>query len=128
MRTIVTILLMMFLAQTTKAQEFIFETTAGEIVTKSKFIDQFQNDVYTNITPYILKQTTNESLQNGDSYTINCLKYRNWGNDPGDIHVIQVLHQGKEVFKLNNDESLDFCRNLHSKFASIYQYDCFKIR
>ena len=31
MRTIVTILLMMFLAQTTKAQEFIFETTAGEI-------------------------------------------------------------------------------------------------
>lgn len=54
MRTIVTILLMMFLAQTTKAQEFIFETTAGEIVTKSKFIDQFQNDVYTNITPYIL--------------------------------------------------------------------------
>ena len=104
MRTIVTILLMMFLAQTTKAQEFIFETTAGEIVTKSKFIDQFQNDVYTNITPYILKQTTNESLQNGDSYTINCLKYRNWGNDPGDIHVIQVLHQGKEVFKLNNDE------------------------
>lgn len=57
MRTIVTILLMMFLAQTTKAQEFIFETTAGEIVTKSKFIDQFQNDVYTNITPYILKQT-----------------------------------------------------------------------
>ena len=99
MRTIVTILLMMFLAQTTKAQEFIFETTAGEIVTKSKFIDQFQNDVYTNITPYILKQTTNESLQNGDSYTINCLKYRNWGNDPGDIHVIQVLHQGKEVFK-----------------------------
>ena len=27
MRTIVTILLMMFLAQTTKAQEFIFETT-----------------------------------------------------------------------------------------------------
>ena len=104
MRTIVTILLMMFLAQTTKAQEFIFETTAGEIVTKSKFIDQFQNDVYTNITPYILKQTTNESLQNGDSYTINCLKYRTWGNDPGDIHVIQVLHQGKEVFKLNNDE------------------------
>lgn len=71
MRTIVTILLMMFLAQTTKAQEFIFETTAGEIVTKSKFIDQFQNDVYTNITPYILKQTTNESLQNGDSYTVN---------------------------------------------------------
>ena len=104
MKTIVTILLMMLLVQTTKAQEFIFETTAGEIVTKSKFIDQFQNDAYTNITPYILKQTTNESLQNGDSYTINCLKYRNWGNDPGDIHVIQVLHQGKEVFKLNNDE------------------------
>ena len=50
MRTIVTILLMMFLAQTTKAQEFIFETTAGEIVTKSKFIDQFQNDVYTNLS------------------------------------------------------------------------------
>ena len=49
MRTIVTILLMMFLAQTTKAQEFIFETTAGEIVTKSKFIDQFQNDVYTKL-------------------------------------------------------------------------------
>ena len=92
MRTIVTILLMMFLAQTTKAQEFIFETTAGEIVTKSKFIDQFQNDVYTNITPYILKQTTNESLQNGDSYTINCLKYRNWGNDPGDIHVIHEFN------------------------------------
>ena len=45
MRTIVTILLMMFLAQTTKAQEFIFETTAGEIVNKSKFIDKIQNDV-----------------------------------------------------------------------------------
>ena len=55
-----------------------------------------------------MKQTTNESLQNGDSYTINCLKYRNWGNDPGDIHVIQVLHQGKEVFKLNNDEGWEY--------------------
>ena len=89
MRTIVAILLMMLLAQTTKAQELIFETTAGEIVTKSKFIDQFQNDVYPNITPYILKQTTNESLQNGDSYTINCLKYRNWGNNPGDT-IIEI--------------------------------------
>lgn len=48
-----------------------------------------------------MKQATNESLQNGDSYTINCLKYRNWENDPGDIHIIQVLHQGKEVLKLN---------------------------
>ena len=65
---------MMFLAQTTKAK-FIFETTTGEIC---KFIDQFQNEFYI-ITPYILKQTTNESLQNGDSYTINCLKYRNGG-------------------------------------------------
>ncbi|WP_304211426.1 hypothetical protein [Phocaeicola plebeius] len=101
MRTIVTILLMMLLVQTTKAQESIFETTAGEIVTKSKFIDPFRKKTYNNITPYILKQTTNESLQNGDSYTINCLKYRNWENDPGDIHIIQILHQGKEVLKLN---------------------------
>ena len=101
MRTIVTILVMMLLVQTTKAQELIFETTTGEIVTKSKFIDPFRKKTYNNITPYILKQTTNESLQNGDSYTINCLKYRNWENDPGDIHIIQVLHQGKEVLKLN---------------------------
>ena len=71
------------------------------IVTKSKFIDPFRKKTYNNITPYILKQTTNESLQNGDSYTINCLKYRNWENDPGDVHIIQVLHQGKEVLKLN---------------------------
>ena len=108
MRTIVILLVIMFWFQDTKAQEAIFETTRGEIVTKSKFIDQFQNDVYTNITPYILKQNTNESLQNGDSYTIKCLKYRNWENDPGDIHVIQVLHQGKEIFKLNKDEGWEY--------------------
>ena len=29
-----------------KSARIYFETTAGEIVTKSKFIDQFQNDVY----------------------------------------------------------------------------------
>ena len=46
MRTIVTILLMMLLVQTTKAQESIFETTAGEIVTKSKFIDPFRKKTY----------------------------------------------------------------------------------
>ena len=108
MKTIVTILVMIFLAQATKAQESVFEITAGEIITKSKFIDQFQYDVYTDITPYILKQNTNESLQNGDSYKINCLKYRNWENDPGDIHVIQVLHQEKEIFKLNKDEGWEY--------------------
>lgn len=37
-----TILVMMLLVQTTKAQELIFETTTGEIVTKSKFIDPFR--------------------------------------------------------------------------------------
>lgn len=36
MRTIVTILVMMLLVQITKAQELIFETTAGEIVTKKQ--------------------------------------------------------------------------------------------
>ena len=56
MRTIVTILVMMLLVQITKAQELIFETTAGEIVTKSKFIDQFQNDVYTNNSSLKIRQ------------------------------------------------------------------------
>ena len=46
MRTIVTILVMILLVQTTKAQELIFETTTGEIVTKSKFIDPFRKKTY----------------------------------------------------------------------------------
>ena len=50
MRTIVTILVMILLVQTTKAQELIFETTTGEIVTKSKFIDPFRKKTYNNIT------------------------------------------------------------------------------
>ena len=52
MRTIVTILVMILLVQTTKPQELIFETTTGEIVTKSKFIDPFRKKTYNNITIY----------------------------------------------------------------------------
>lgn len=87
-------------------QEQIFsKSNDGNIVVKPQYIESFHNGDYKNITPYIVEQSKNETALDGSTYLIKCLKYRNWENDPGDMHVLEVLYQDKVIYSLVNNNS-----------------------
>lgn len=100
MKTIVTILVMIFLAQATKAQESVFEITAGEIITKRKFIEKFPNGKFDNITEHTFRDSYN--LTNGNqSYTVKGYINEGWENEPGDWHYFEIIYNGQKI--LNED-------------------------
>ena len=106
MKTLKVLLLCALLPALSYGQEQVFsKSNDGVIVVKPKYIESFHNGDYKNITPYIVEQSRNETASDGSVYLVKCLKYRNWENDPGDMHVLEVLYQNKVIYNLVNNNS-----------------------
>lgn len=104
MKTKLILLFVLLLSIRAYGQEPVFsETEDGLFVTKAKFVEEFHFAKYDNVTPYILKQKTFELDRSGRRYVVNCMKFRNWKNDPGDIHVVEIRRGGRRVFSMTND-------------------------
>ena len=104
MKTKLILLFVLLLSIRAYGQEPVFsETEDGLFVTKAKFVEGFHFAKYDNVTPYILKQKTFELDRSGRRYVVNCMKFRNWKNDPGDIHVVEIRRGGRRVFSMTND-------------------------
>lgn len=91
---------------TAYGQEALFSYRSnGDIISRSDYVKPFGKFRYIKgITPFILKQERTESAPNGDTYQIKCEKFRNWENDPGDLHTIVIRHEGKQIFSLLNSD------------------------
>lgn len=90
-------------------QEQVFSYSAnGTVEVKSKFVDSFDNDMNAGSTSNILKTSEQVTSSSGASYTVKCLKYQGWENDPGDFTVIEVLSNGRTIYTLNKDEGWDY--------------------
>ena len=105
-------MIMCFLCTAVYAQEQVFTIdNDGNIGIKANYIESYLVKKYKNTSPYIQMLNENEKTLNGDSYAIECLKYRNWENDPGDMHLIRIRYQGKELFSLENNEGWEYITN-----------------
>ena len=81
----------------------LFKTDdGGHIIITSEYIDTFVNGNYSNIKPYILKETSVINTDGG--YTIKCFKYNGWENEAGDFNVIEINTTQGEVLSLRYDE------------------------
>lgn len=104
MKTKLILLFVLLLSIRAYGQEPVFSETEDDLfVTKAKFVEEFHFAKYDNVTPYILKQKTFELDRSGRRYVVNCMKFRNWKNDPGDIHVVEIRRGGRRVFSMTND-------------------------
>ena len=66
-------------------QEQVFDMdTDGNITIKRKYVETYPVKKYKNTSPYIRMLDESEYTSNGGRYDIECLKYRNWENDPGE--------------------------------------------
>jgi len=97
------------------AQERIFDSGASQVLSKSIFIDNFDSDRYSTSVPLTLLKST--KVVTDKEYIVNCLRYRNWGEDPGDFHCIMITVGGKVIFTLENGLGWD---NFSSRFPSSY--------
>ena len=105
-------MIMCFLCTAVYAQEQVFTIdNDGNIGIKANYIESYFVQKYKNTCPYIQMLNEKEKTLNGDSYAIECLKYRNWENDPGDMHLIRIRYQGKELFSLENNEGWEYITN-----------------
>ena len=68
--------------------------TDGNITIKGKYVETYPVKKYKNTSPYIRMSDESEYTSNGDRYDIECLKYRNWENDPGDIYSYKLPRKG----------------------------------
>ena len=93
---------------TAYGQEALFSYRSnGDIISRSDYVKPFGKFRYIKgITPFILKQERTESAPNGDTYQIKCEKFRNWENDPGDLHTIVIRHEGKQIFSPKSSNSI----------------------
>lgn len=81
----------------------VFKTDGGgTVITYPKYIDTFVNGNYSNIEPYILKETSVINTDGG--YMIKCFKYNGWENEAGDFNVIEINTTQGEVLSLRYDE------------------------
>ena len=83
----------------------------GQEPIKRKYVETYPVKKYKNTSPYIRMSDESEYTSNGDRYDIECLKYRNWENDPGDIHLIRISCQGKKICSLENNEGWGYLTN-----------------
>lgn len=105
MKTVLTLVFFWASAMLGYGQEQVFDMgTDGNITIKGKYVETYPVKKYKNTSPYIRMLDESEYTSNGGRYDIECLKYRNWENDPGDIHIIRISCQGKEICSLENNE------------------------
>lgn len=95
---------------TSYAQTAIFSFSASENIEENPlFIESFENNTLSNITPYKLKKEIPVSLTNGKRYSVRLLRYKDWDyNEPGDYNVIEIYHGNKLAASLNYNDGWNY--------------------
>lgn len=79
------------------AQEQVFTIQNSEIITKSKFIENFPNGKFDNITEHTFRDSYNLTVGN-QSYTVKGYINEGWENEPGDWHYFEIIYNGQKIF------------------------------
>ena len=141
-----------------RGQEAVFSFDLnGNVMAESKYVESFGEANFQDITPYVLQKSYSLILNSGESYTVKCSKFNGWENEPGDCHVIEIEHGGRNIFSfeyadgweyidsgiknkisgndffawydLENDErALIFYRHTHNESASLFNCHCIEGR
>lgn len=92
-----------------RAQQIFSLSCTGNIIPDSSFIDSLYVD-YTllNTKPYILQDGIVVSDSQTNKYEIKLLEYNDWGEDPGDIHIIEIYCNGHNILGLENSLGWNF--------------------
>ena len=73
------------------AQDAVFSyNSAGNVVPNGQFVNALHEGDFANTTPYELRYS--ETVAFNTDYTVRSLRYKNWGADPGDFHVIDIWY------------------------------------
>ena len=73
------------------AQDAVFSyNSAGNVVPNGQFVNALHEGDFANTTPYELRYS--ETVAFNTDYTVRSLRYKNWGADSGDFHVIDIWY------------------------------------
>ncbi len=100
-------LLQLFVTVVMAQTESIYTIVHDSIITDTQFIDEFDQEIYDNITPFSLKGSqVIDSLP--DAYTVNVMRYKGWDLEAGFGEVIDIKCKEKSVLQLKNSEQWAF--------------------
>ena len=84
-----------------------------------QFVNALHEGDFANTTPYELRHS--ETVAFNTDYTVRSLRYKNWGADPGDFHVIEVLYHGNCIYTTKNAAG-DEISLLNNSLYKLYIY------
>ena len=92
-----------------RGQEAVFSLDLnGDVMAESKYVESFGEANFQDITPYVLQKSYSLVLNSGESYTVKCSKFNGWENEPGDCHVIEIDHGGRNIFSFEYADGWEY--------------------
>ena len=79
-------------------------TSSGDFAVNPSYVKPFNEGInlesYKNLDPSILKDEMKINTPSGTSYIVKAFRFKDWGNDPGDYHVVEIYKDENKIYEM----------------------------
>lgn len=79
-------------------------TSSGDFAVNPSYVKPFNEGInlesYKNLDPSILKDEMKINTPSGTSYIVKAFRFKDWENDPGDYHVVEIYKDENKIYEM----------------------------